>query len=143
MSAWRRKAIELLPEQRRLIESTDTCSYLWTELGFVFSEAAESENIDLLRRMFAYAKWCWKESRTDDSINGVLCGFYEDVSGRKTQWWTVARFVESSDFRELESVFRYFLNEEQYKEFAEFYTRERQRHEEGVLVKMRKRQIAR
>lgn len=137
MSAWRRKAIELLPEYRQLVEVADTPMFLWTELESVFSRASEQEDISTLSKIFDYAQWCWKESRYDDTINGALIGFYENIPSRKEDWWTVPRFIQSADFNRLEQVFRYFLTDEQFTSFHDYYNEERRRHERDALKKQK------
>lgn len=135
MSAWRRKAIELLPEHRHLAETADTPMFLWTELGLVFSKASQHQDIPTLSKLFDYAQWCWKESRSDDSINGALIGFYENIPSRKEDWWTVPRFIGTADFIGLEHVFRYFLTNDQFEQFCDFYGIERKRLEKAALKK--------
>ena len=138
MSSWRRRALQLLPEYPEIIETADTPMFLWTELSYPFSRAAEEKNTDLLQRIFDLAQWCWKESRYDEAVTAALIGFYENIPSHKEHWWTIPRFVSSADFNGLDQVFRYFLDEVQFAELAEFYLRERKLLEKDALKTKKK-----
>ena len=47
MSAWRRKAIELLPELRLVIEKADSPTALWIDLTFHFVKIASDADTAL------------------------------------------------------------------------------------------------
>ena len=133
MSAWRRKAIELLPEQRVVIDASGNPVALWVELHSLFHYAVKEEQMDWLGRLFAYADWCWKESRSVDGVNGALIGCYESIPWRKEHWWTAPAFISTPDFYALEDSFRYGLNEEQYQEFSAYYHEGRKKSEKSAL----------
>lgn len=133
MSAWRRKAIELLPEYKALIEGCETPMFLWTELHLAFHRVAEEENRPLMQRLFDYARWCWLESPSQDTQTAALLGFYENIPSDRRHWWTLATSVARPDFKALEQVFRYFLSEEQFAEFTADYLRNRDLIEKQIL----------
>ncbi|HEY5892307.1 MAG TPA: hypothetical protein VIT91_03660 [Chthoniobacterales bacterium] len=135
MSAWRRQAIEFLPEHKTLIEVCDTPMFLWTELHSIFHKASEEENIPLMRSLFGYARWCWHESRSRDTQTAALIGFYENIPSDRNHWWAVAVFVSRPDFAGLEQIFRYFLSDEQYEEFKTYYFENRAIIEKDLLKK--------
>ena len=80
MSAWRRKAIELLPERKAVIERVDSPMALWIELNIAARCAFEARPIDegLLRAVFAYARYCWA-SPDGDVLTAVVVAFFENV----------------------------------------------------------------
>ena len=55
MSAWRRKAIELLPELRPTIERADSPTALWTDLSAHFVNIATEAEDSTLRPILMYA----------------------------------------------------------------------------------------
>jgi hypothetical protein len=58
MSAWRKQALEILPENRQLIEKVETPMELWVELQWQFSADYKNLGDDLIGRFYKYAKWC-------------------------------------------------------------------------------------
>jgi hypothetical protein len=58
MSAWRRTAVETLPECRDANEHADSPMALGVEIGYRFQEAFKNGDEDLIRRYFRYAEWC-------------------------------------------------------------------------------------
>src|SRR4051794_29423646 len=81
MSAWRRGAVEQLPEFREIIEQADRPMALWIEPHLRFEDAFRSGNDDLLRRFFSYADWCidTAKPRPTDASTAAWCAFYEDL----------------------------------------------------------------
>jgi hypothetical protein len=78
MSAWRRKAAQLLPEQRRCIETASSPLVLWRQLYAFALEICHRDTVDgeLLQRLFRYA-WDCHRSPAEDVETAVHAGFYE------------------------------------------------------------------
>jgi hypothetical protein len=52
MSAWRREALQRLPECRQLIETADNPMALWIELHGACQDAYKKQDEDLIRRFY-------------------------------------------------------------------------------------------
>ena len=86
MSAWRRKALEILPEYRQIIETADNVVYLWFKLSFAFKEGIEKNNNDSCSKILEYAFWCTSDEAGDvnsQTQQAVYCGFMEDIAREK------------------------------------------------------------
>ena len=85
MSAWRRKALELLPQHRALIERAESPMSLWIDLHLRFRDHVASGE----RAVLQYASWCTREGAgtgPSDTLTAVLVAFYEDLAGEKELW---------------------------------------------------------
>src|ERR1700679_1799256 len=81
MSAWRRVALEMLPEYKENIAHAENPMGLWVEIGFHFQDAFGASDDDLVRRFFRYAEWCLDTAKqeTTDAPTAAWCAFYEHV----------------------------------------------------------------
>ena len=78
MSAWRKQALEKLPECRRLIEAADSPMALWIELLGECQDASRNQAEDLICRFYEFARCCW-QSPSADVRTAVACAFYEHL----------------------------------------------------------------
>lgn len=123
MSAWKRVALEKLPEYRHLIETADTPGQLWVRLSDAFLAAYEPEVLDdgLIRRFFEYARWCCASPGTENYLSeagtAAVYGFYEHLPIHEKIRRDLSRRISQTEFNALEGVFRYLPSE---KEFAAF-----------------------
>jgi hypothetical protein len=94
MSLWRRHALDVLPELRREIISTDVDSIyaLWRELFSLAGKAVDEDDGDLLRRIMEYALWCYHHHSHDVS-NAVCVVFYEHLGGNLKVAYTAKAFI--------------------------------------------------
>src|SRR5947207_14727164 len=80
MSLWRNEASKLLPELQRVIASPDVDNpmMLWIELRLRFQDlcAEEPPPMDLIRRIWGYAKWCMEYGH-EDAATAAALGFCE------------------------------------------------------------------
>jgi len=60
MSAWRREALQQLPEYRRVIMAAENPMALWIELSGACADACATQGEDLIRRIYAFARTCWQ-----------------------------------------------------------------------------------
>ena len=74
MSAWRREALQRLPECRQVVESADNPMALWIELLGGCEDAYQKQDQDLIRRFYDFARWCW-QSPSADVRTAVACAF--------------------------------------------------------------------
>jgi hypothetical protein len=94
MAVWRRRALELFPELRHEIQGADSTPYsLFFELLPMARTAHETENIDLLRRIYTFAEWCMAQKAKDLWNSAGVC-FYEHVfDWGKGQWPNVVPWL--------------------------------------------------
>ncbi len=122
MSAWKRTALEKLPEYRGLIEAADNPMALWIELHLKFERVSDD---DLIRRIFEYARWCMKSSGEgrylSDAGTAAVCAFYEHLPQNADIRCELPRWLTREEFASLREAFRYHLSEQEFSDFeAEF-----------------------
>lgn len=103
MSAWRRRAIALLPAQRSRIERAPSPAALWNALYdlAVATCAQPSVAEDLLRAIFAYARDC--NSSSDEAVIGAVwsCFHVRLLDDPLLRSW-LPRLMDETDIRRLE-----------------------------------------
>jgi hypothetical protein len=122
MSAWKRVALETLPEYRRIIEAATSPMSLWVELDSRFLEAFEARGSDdLIRRFYEYARWCRQSPGTgnhlSDAGTAAVCAFYEHLPRHPIVRRDLGRWLTRAEFNDLKEVFRSRLSEEDFAEF--------------------------
>jgi hypothetical protein len=105
MSQWRREASDRLPELQSVIASSTVNSpaQLWIELRFRFDELCHQEAppVDLLSRIWNYAKWC--VGQRDGAV----------------EWAVTSHFFEHiEDTRRLREVLPKFMSQQEYAQFT-------------------------
>jgi hypothetical protein len=126
MSAWKRVALERLPEYRRVIDDAESPMALWVELHSHFQEAYQTDaSDDLIRRFYEYARWCrqspGRDSELSDAGTAAVCAFYEHLPRDAAARHDLGRWLTRAEFSDLREVFRYHLSEHEFAEFeAEF-----------------------
>ncbi len=126
MSAWKRVALEKLPEYRGVIDNVDSPMALWVELSFHFQQACETAAPDnLIRRFYEYARWCLQSpgtgSELSDAGTAAICAFYEHLPKIPAARRDLARWLTGAEFSDLRDAFHYHLSEQEFAEFeAEF-----------------------
>lgn len=102
MSAWRRKAIEAFPELRpALADKGEVFSAyaLWFDLLPLAREAHQEANDDLLRRIYDFAEWCYRQR--GDLSNAVAVSFYEHLFDERWMRPLVAPWLARAISREV------------------------------------------
>lgn len=124
MSAWRREALQRLPECRKVIESADNPMALWIELLGECEDACRKQAEDLIRRFYDFARWCW-QSPSADVRTAVACAFYEHLPTTPVLRRDMPRRLGRAAFTELREVFRYHLSPDEAAAFErEFFEAE-------------------
>lgn len=126
MSAWRREASKRLPELQRIIASrgVDNPMMLWIELSAKFGHLCEEQPppLDLLRRIWDYARWCiyrveGKSSPyLDDAGNGAALGFCEHLIDTEARRMLLPQVMTRQDYLSLKDLLVYHNTEEQYED---------------------------
>lgn len=79
MAVWRRRALEAFPQLRRDLNRGDYTVYaLFFDLLPMARAAHEAEDDDMLRRIYAYAEWCARQTAKDLWNAAGVC-FYEHL----------------------------------------------------------------
>lgn len=112
MSAWRREALQHLPECRPVIESAKTPMTLWIELLGGCEDAYKKSDEDLIRRFYDFARWCWQSPSTDVRT-AVACAFYEHLPTTPILRRDMPRRFGRAAFTELRDVFCYHLSSDE------------------------------
>jgi hypothetical protein len=119
MSAWRRKAIELLPDQKSVVEHAPSQMALWIELHLAARRAFEARPIDeeTVAAIFKYARHSWASPDADLST-AVVVAFFENIVTSAAARADLHRWLSQAEFDGLEEPFRYHLSPEAFTEFA-------------------------
>ncbi len=89
MSAWRRVALKVFEDDQTWIQNTENAHMLWTEISLIFSIAVEKDDHKFIQQALKYARWCASPSSgpdDGDAVQGLLCGFCEDIARDKKLW---------------------------------------------------------
>lgn len=128
MSAWRRVAIETIPQSRTLIETSENVWRLWNELFLEFVRA-HSDPVDdeLIGQVHDYAVWCVDASDTQ-TYNAAVLSFYENLPIYPEVRERMAKWMSPEEFSRADQVFRYFLkSDEEFDEFVRQFHEGRER----------------
>jgi hypothetical protein len=132
MSAWRRQALEQLPECRPIVEAAKNPMAMWIELLGECEDAYKTQNEDLIRRFYEFAHWCWK-SPSDDVRTAVACAFYEHLPTTQVLKRDMPRRFGRAAFSELREVFRYHLSPDEAAAFEREFLEAEQKFVRNVL----------
>jgi hypothetical protein len=104
MSAWRRKALTMLPELRRELQAPRTTVMLtFFELRWLCRDAHRSRNLDLLERIYGFAAWCARHPARE-VWNAAGVGFYEHLPDDPVTLADFTRWVPHDVFRDVETL---------------------------------------
>lgn len=130
MSAWRRVALEKLPEYRQIIGAAENPMALWIELTPRFEDAYVDtiKNHGVIRRFFEYARWCLESpgdgGALSDAGTAAVCAFYEHLPEQEAVRRDLYRWLSRNEFLSFREVWRKSMSEEQFREFeSEFRPR--------------------
>ena len=124
MSKWRKKALELIPEERQLIKSSESVGDLWCELSSVFDKSIKTNNNILIKNIIKYVTWCTSEEAGDTSSNthqSVTCGFLEDITRNKKHFPLFKQWFNAAQFEKYKGSFMYALGEKSFKDLENIF----------------------
>ena len=117
MSRWRKEASERIPELQALVASrqVDNPMMLWIELHLKFDDLCEQEQppLDLIKRIWEYAKWCMTQGH-DHAATGAALGFCEHLLDREATRRILPAIMTRRDYEELRGLLLYHNSEEQF-----------------------------
>jgi hypothetical protein len=99
MSEWRRLALVRFPEHRVAIERAQSPHGVFFELLPALREAyfAVPPDEESIKRIHAYASWCFARERHADVRDAALLSFYEHLPEFERAWRDVRRWVSAED----------------------------------------------
>ncbi len=125
MSAWRRKALEFLPQHQTLIERAESPMSLWIDLRLRFLDHVASGEEGAVRAVLRYASWCTAEGAgtgASDTLAAVLVSFYEDLAAERALWPRFKDWFRPNEFEALVQPFQYHPSDQQFAQLRkEFY----------------------
>jgi hypothetical protein len=136
MSAWRRIAIEKLPQFKQKIEHSESIGMLWIDLFEAFRRAHEDRPDEAtIRQIYDFAWWAAGEAANDDIRSATVCAFFEHLptDGRVRE--LMPQYMTREQFLGMKEVFKYFLSPDQHREFVDDFLRRRRLIEEAVRRK--------
>jgi hypothetical protein len=117
MSLWRKEASQRLPELQRIIASRDVDNpmRLWIELKSTFQDLCEQDPLplDLIKRVWGYAKWCMTHDNGDVATAAALA-FGEHLLDRKATRRILPEIMTRADYEGLKGLLLYHNSEEDY-----------------------------
>jgi hypothetical protein len=123
MTAWRRVALDFLPELRDRIEHADSPMRLWGDILLRFEDAFRAGNGDLTSRFFRYAEWSLATAQREptDASTAAWCAFYEHLPRVSGLAGELHRFLPRHQFLRVQRAFRHHLTEAEFARFCDAY----------------------
>jgi hypothetical protein len=133
MSAWRRIAIEKLPQFEQKIEHSESIGILWIDLFEAFRRAHEDPPDEAtIRQIYDFAWWA---AGNDDLGSATVCGFFEDLPTDSRVRRLMPQFMTQEQLLGMKDIFKYHLSPEQYHEFVDDFLRRRRLVEKAAHAK--------
>lgn len=124
MSVWRREALKRLPEFQKIIASreVDNQMMLWILLQSAFDKLCEQEepDLDLLTRVWRYAKWCMVYGHPDVRTAAAI-GFCEDLIDTKSAMRLLPKIMSRDEYIELKNLLLYHNSIEKFERGLEMF----------------------
>ena len=118
MSAWRKEASKRLPEFQKIIASreVDNPMMLWIELHTRFAQLCRQDPppVELLRRLWGYAKWCMDQGHEDVQTAAALA-FCEHLLDTDASGRLLPQVMSRQDYEGLRSLLLYHDSQEAYE----------------------------
>ena len=135
MSTWRRRATQLLPEQRQYVQSARSPLVLWQHLYTFAVDACRRGAVgdDLLRRLFAYAR----ESRSNpaSTVGIFVCSeFYEKLFDDEVARTHFQRHLSETEFLEFEPILARRFTPKEFQGLRETFYAVRQEMDSGTTL---------
>ena len=104
---------------------------LWTELYMCFLRAHEEPvDLEMIRRCYDYAWWCFNESSNKDVTETVGIHFYENLPTDPLVRQRIAEHLTTEQFGKVAGCLAYSLGPEEFSQFSEEFFKERRKQVE-------------
>lgn len=121
MSAWRKKAIECLPELRAEFEKPDTGIYqVFFELLPATREAHKKNDTDSLKKYYEFAEWCFSQ-KDKDLWNAAGVAFYKHLGEEKESREAMPDWVKPDTYMSIKGLLELFTNKEDMRKLDNSY----------------------
>ncbi len=143
MSAWRRIAIEKLPELQKEISMAGGAFGVWIQLHLELENIYGRETVDdsLIARIYEYASWCLCQPHDDNLRSAVVVCFYEHLPLAHKVRQDVARWLSEEEFTTLRFAFCYHLSASEVEDFACEFRAQQQKLRDPRKQEVRARRI--
>ncbi|MEO3406507.1 hypothetical protein AAFN85_21515 [Mucilaginibacter sp. CAU 1740] len=116
MSAWRKRAIECLPESRKEFEAPSTSIYgVFMELLPATIAAHQNKDQVLLKQYYDFAAWCFSQ-KSKDLWNAAGVSFYEHLGDRTETLQAMHLWVSRDIYLEIRELLKQRLDDTIMKE---------------------------
>jgi hypothetical protein len=121
MSAWRKKAMEILPGYKKDFEEAGTSIY--EVFGYMLSElpaAHQHNNTELLKKIYAFAEWCHHQ-KAKDLWNAAGVAFYEHLGDRPETLEAIPHWVKPAIYIQIKPLLEARLSDENIRQLDQAY----------------------
>lgn len=121
MSVWRKKAMEILPEEKKELEDPQTSIY--GALGLMLSAlrpAHEENNTERLKKIYGFAEWCFNQ-KAKDLWNAAGVAFYEHLGDQRITFEAIPYWVKPGIYKEIKALLELILTEEDIRQLDHQY----------------------
>jgi len=121
LSAWRKKAIECLPELRKDFEDPEESIYLvFSAMLSAAIDFHKENNIDRLQKIYDFAEWCLRQ-KSKDLWNAAGVSFYEHLGDRAETRQDIRRWVKPDIYTEIRGLLEARLNDKEMQQIDSHY----------------------
>jgi hypothetical protein len=134
VSAWRRKAFELFPESRVIVEQAPSVHRLFFQLLLDVQEAyrAIPPKSDLIDRTYAFAAWCFAPRQNPKLRGAAVASFYEHLADFGPARRDLPNRLTREQFTEMAPAFRLVLDDREFQRFRVEFLATREQVERGA-----------
>lgn len=123
MSAWRKKAMDCLPERKKEFEDPDTSIYdVFIELMPFVVEAHRQKDKDRLERIYGFAEWCFRQKQKD-LWNAAGVAFYEHLGDYPETLSGMVQWVKKEIYKGIRELLKRRISERDLAELDQHYLR--------------------
>lgn len=121
MSAWRKKAMECLPELKKEFENPETSIYdVFIALLPATITAHRHSDVAQLKRSYDFAEWCFTQ-KTKDLWNAAGVGFYEHLGDREETIESMHKWVKPDIYNKIRPLLAFRLDDVRLKRIDHLY----------------------
>ena len=114
MSTWRRKALEIFPDLRNEIQRGNATIYtVFFALLPRCRQAHRDENREELRKIYAYAEWCFRQ-KTKYLWNAAGVAFYEHLGDEAATRDEMHRWLKADIFWDVAGLLELMMQPEDF-----------------------------
>ncbi|MGC4035440.1 MAG: hypothetical protein QM764_05725 [Chitinophagaceae bacterium] len=121
MSAWRKKAIECLPESKKDFEDPDMSIYnVFSELLSAAVDFHKVKNIESLQKIYDFAEWCFRQ-KSKDLWNAAGISFYEHLGDYPETRQEMRQWVKPDIYKDIRGLLELRLIDKELQQIDKTY----------------------